>query len=147
MSKLKQVKWNISQKFGFSRNKKRSSEQCLFSNDLLLVGISFASTHKQLKILWNMLLPFRFPRWPSKEWVLTSLSNYSCPGHRPWARAIKCAGFSSARKWTNCAIVPMRPLRPSHASFPWQLKRSVEETKRPGFFKNACHRNVRKVMP
>ena len=57
---------------------------------------------------------------------------YSCPGHRPWARVIKCVVFfylcpgrrpsaqvikcvgflyyfSSARKWTNCAIVSMRP--------------------------------------
>ena len=45
---------------------------------------------------------------------LTS-SFYSCPGRRPWARVIICVGFfffyyfSSARKWTNCAIVPMRP--------------------------------------
>ena len=52
--------------------------------------------------------------------------------------------FSPARKWTNCAIVPMKPLRPSHALFPWQLKRSLQETKRPGVFKNAF-RNVRKA--
>ena len=51
--------------------------------------------------------------------------------------------FSSARKWTNCTIVPMRPLRPSHALFPRQLKRTLQETKRPGVFKNAF-RNVRK---
>ena len=35
-------------------------------------------------------------------------------------------------------------LRPSHALFPLELKRSLEETKRPGFFKNA-YRNVRKA--
>ena len=45
---------------------------------------------------------------------------YLCPGHRPWAQVIICVGvffflfyFSSARKWTNCAIVPIRPMRPS----------------------------------
>ena len=52
--------------------------------------------------------------------------------------------FSSARKWTNCAIVPVRPSQPSHALVPGQLKRSLEETKRPGFFKNA-YRNVREA--
>ena len=80
------------------------------------------------------------------------LSFYSCPGHRPWARVIICVAFfffflyyfSSARKWTNCAIVPVRPLPPSHALVPWQLKRSLEETKPPGFFKNG-YRNVRKA--
>ena len=35
-------------------------------------------------------------------------------------------------------------LRPSHALFPWELKRSLEETKRTGFFKNA-YRNVREA--
>ena len=35
-------------------------------------------------------------------------------------------------------------LRPSHALFPWQLKLSLEEEKRVGFFKNA-YRNVRKA--
>ena len=35
-------------------------------------------------------------------------------------------------------------LWPSHALFPWQLKRSLEETKRLEFFKNA-YRNVRKA--
>ena len=35
-------------------------------------------------------------------------------------------------------------LWPSHALFPQQLKRSLEEEKRLGFFKNA-YRNVRKV--
>ena len=35
----------------------------------------------------------------------------------------------------------MRPMRPSHALVPWQLKRSLEETKRVKFFKNA-YRNV-----
>ena len=44
---------------------------------------------------------------------------YLCPGRRPKAQVIKCVGFfflyyvSSARKWTNCTIVPMRPMRPS----------------------------------
>ena len=52
---------------------------------------------------------------------LKATVNYLCPGHRPWAQVIICVGFfffflyyfSSARKWTNCAIVPMRPMRPS----------------------------------
>ena len=35
-------------------------------------------------------------------------------------------------------------LRLSHALFPWQLKRSLEEEKRVGFFKNA-YRNARKA--
>ena len=39
----------------------------------------------------------------------------------------------------------MDKLRNSTALFPWQLKRSLEETKRPGFFKNA-YRNVRKAF-
>ena len=35
-------------------------------------------------------------------------------------------------------------LRPSHALFPRQLKRSLQEMKRLGLFKNFC-RNVRKA--
>ena len=50
---------------------------------------------------------------------------------------------SFARKWSNCAIIPMRPLRTSYALFPRQLKRSLEEIKRLGLFNNFC-RNVRK---
>ena len=41
---------------------------------------------------------------------------------------------SSAKKWTNCAIVPMRPLRPSHALFPWQLKWRPWWNEAPGIF-------------
>ena len=74
---------------------------------------------------------------------------YSSPGYRPSAQVIKCVGFfllhyvSSARKWTNCAIVPMRPLRDSHAN---EVLGAIglEEMKRVGFFKNA-YRKVRKA--
>ena len=76
--------------------------------------------------------------------IIYILSYYSCPGHRLWARVIKCVGFFCIIFPPNRAIVPMRPLHPSHALFPWQLKRRLEETKRPGFFKNA-YRNVRKT--
>ena len=60
---------------------------------------------------------------------------------RPWlaTRGIRCIVFffvlcSSAKKWTNCAIVPMRPLRPSHALFPWQLKWRPWWNEAPGIF-------------
>ena len=46
---------------------------------------------------------------------------------------------SSARKWTNCAIVFA-----CSSSLTAEAERSLEETKRPGFFKNA-YRNVREA--
>ena len=53
--------------------------------------------------------------------------------------------FSSARKWTNCAIVPMRPMRPSRLNEDLNRRQlALEEMKRVGFFKNA-YRNVRKA--
>ena len=52
----------------------------------------------------------------------------SSPGHNlRWVLFFFWYYFSSARKWTNCAIVPMMPWQPTHALFPWQLKRSLEE--------------------
>lgn len=48
-----QIKCNKSQKFGLSLNTKASSEQSLYSNEWIYhfkpTGISFASTHRQLK--------------------------------------------------------------------------------------------------
>ena len=47
--------------------------------------------------------------------IIIIIINDSCPGHRPWARVINASVFfflyyvSSARKWINCAIVPLRP--------------------------------------
>ena len=66
---------------------------------------------------------------------VSKLTFYSCPGHRPWVRVIICVVFffsilyyfSSARKWTNCAIVPMRRLRPSHVLFPF-YQRAYQRT-------------------
>ena len=53
--------------------------------------------------------------------------------------------FSSARKWTNCAIVPMRPMRPSRLNEDLNRRQlALEEMKRVRFFKNA-YRNVRKA--
>lgn len=65
---MNQVKWKKSQKFGPNRNKKRHQSKVYFPMIYYFkpVGISFASAHQQLQI---MLLPFRFARWPSKEWV------------------------------------------------------------------------------
>ena len=56
-------------------------------------------------------------------------TNYLCPGHRPRAQVIKCVGFffflyyfSSARKWTNCAIVPLRPCGLRMLNEAWMMR-------------------------
>ena len=100
------------------------------------VEINFSSCHHQLclnrvNFPYCEILVFRVsylcPGRRSSAQVIKCVGFFSsCPGLRPRARVIKCVGFflyyfSSARKWTNCAIVPLRPcgLRTLYFSESW----------------------------
>ena len=61
-----------------------------------------------------------------------------------WENTRKACKSRAEGEWFTSFLSTHEALRPSHALFPWQLKRSLEEEKRVGFFKNA-YRNVRKA--